>query len=62
MRLEGVYAKGDFMVHLAGLNDKKKWVKKVLEDLEEESANRPIGPTGPSSLSYRRAGAPWRRL
>eukprot|EP00252_Welwitschia_mirabilis_P023455 TRINITY_DN6624_c0_g2_i1.p1 TRINITY_DN6624_c0_g2~~TRINITY_DN6624_c0_g2_i1.p1 ORF type:complete len:357 (-),score=21.12 TRINITY_DN6624_c0_g2_i1:161-1231(-) len=32
----GVYAKGDFMIHLAGLNDKKKWVRKILRDLEEE--------------------------
>ncbi|KAH9324959.1 hypothetical protein KI387_005137 [Taxus chinensis] len=33
---QGVYAKGDFMVHLAGLNDKKKWVRKILHELEEE--------------------------
>uniref|UniRef100_A0A0D6QZR7 Uncharacterized protein n=1 Tax=Araucaria cunninghamii TaxID=56994 RepID=A0A0D6QZR7_ARACU len=32
----GVYAKGDFMVHLAGLNDKKKWVIKILREIEEE--------------------------
>jgi len=34
----GVYAKGDFMIHLAGLNDKKKWVKKILQELEEEKS------------------------
>ncbi|KAL2636278.1 hypothetical protein R1flu_007757 [Riccia fluitans] len=33
---QGVYAKGDFMVHLAGLNDKKRWVQKVLKDIDEE--------------------------
>ncbi|KAH9304864.1 hypothetical protein KI387_009268, partial [Taxus chinensis] len=33
---QGVYAKGDFMVHLAGLNDKRKWVRKILRELEEE--------------------------
>ena len=32
----GVYSKGDFMVHLAGLNDKKTWIKKILRDIEEE--------------------------
>ncbi|WOL05817.1 putative alpha-1,6-mannosyltransferase MNN10 [Canna indica] len=29
----GVYSDGDFMVHLAGLDDKKKWVAKMLEEL-----------------------------
>ncbi|KAI5074358.1 hypothetical protein GOP47_0010319 [Adiantum capillus-veneris] len=33
---QGVYSKGDFMVHLAGLNDKKKWIKKILQDIKEE--------------------------
>lgn len=28
----GVYARGDFMVHLAGLDDKKKWMQSVLKD------------------------------
>jgi mannan polymerase II complex MNN10 subunit len=32
----GVYAKGDFMVHLAGLNDKKKWVLSVLKDIKDD--------------------------
>ncbi|KAG6550630.1 hypothetical protein Mapa_007727 [Marchantia paleacea] len=35
---QGVYAKGDFMVHLAGLNDKKRWVQKVLQDIKEDRA------------------------
>ena len=35
----GVYSKGDFMVHLAGLNDKKTWIKKILRDIEEEENN-----------------------
>jgi hypothetical protein len=35
----GVYARGDFMVHLAGLNDKKKWAKKVLLDIEDMEAS-----------------------
>lgn len=33
---QGVYSKGDFMVHLAGLNDKKKWIKEILEDIEDQ--------------------------
>lgn len=33
---QGVYSKGDFMVHLAGLNDKKPWIEKILQDIEEE--------------------------
>lgn len=36
---QGVYARGDFMVHLAGLNDKKKWAKKVLLDIEDMEAS-----------------------
>jgi hypothetical protein len=32
----GVHARGDFMVHLAGLDDKKKWIKQVLQDLRGE--------------------------
>ena len=34
--MPGVYSKGDFMVHLAGLNDKKTWIKKILRDIQEE--------------------------
>eukprot|EP00252_Welwitschia_mirabilis_P023880 TRINITY_DN6877_c0_g2_i1.p1 TRINITY_DN6877_c0_g2~~TRINITY_DN6877_c0_g2_i1.p1 ORF type:complete len:359 (+),score=32.99 TRINITY_DN6877_c0_g2_i1:394-1470(+) len=34
----GVYAKGDFMIHFAGLNDKKKWIRKILKSLEEEKS------------------------
>ena len=37
--MPGVYSKGDFMVHLAGLNDKKTWIKKILRDIEEEENN-----------------------
>lgn len=31
---KGVYARGDFMVHLAGLNDKTKWMKNVLRETD----------------------------
>lgn len=30
--IAGVYARGDFMVHLAGLNDKSKWMRNVLRE------------------------------
>lgn len=29
----GVYSDGDFMVHLAGLDEKKKWIEVILEQL-----------------------------
>jgi hypothetical protein len=32
--MPGVYSKGDFMVHLAGLDDKKKLIEEVLHDIE----------------------------
>ncbi|MCO5559179.1 hypothetical protein L7F22_012773 [Adiantum nelumboides] len=35
---QGAYSRGDFMVHLAGLNNKKAWVQTFLADLEEEQA------------------------
>ncbi|KAH7425095.1 hypothetical protein KP509_11G039700 [Ceratopteris richardii] len=31
---QGAYSTGDFMVHLAGLNNKKAWVEKFLTELE----------------------------
>lgn len=31
---QGVYARGDFMVHLAGLNDKSKWMRNVLRETD----------------------------
>ncbi|XP_008794285.2 probable alpha-1,6-mannosyltransferase MNN10 [Phoenix dactylifera] len=31
----GAYSDGDFMVHLAGLDEKKKWVAKILRELRE---------------------------
>lgn len=34
--MPGVYSKGDFMVHLAGLDDKKKLIEEVLHDIKEE--------------------------
>ncbi|CAM6016362.1 unnamed protein product [Sphagnum balticum] len=39
---QGVYSKGDFMVHLAGLDDKKKLIEEVLRDIEggERSTRR----------------------
>jgi hypothetical protein len=33
----GVYARGDFMVHLAGLNDKSKWMRNVLHETDSWS-------------------------
>ncbi|CAL9752680.1 unnamed protein product [Musa acuminata subsp. burmannicoides] len=30
---QGVYSDGDFMVHLAGLDEKKKWIEVILEQL-----------------------------
>lgn len=33
---QGVYSKGDFMVHLAGLNDKKAWIQRILQELQED--------------------------
>lgn len=46
---QGVYSKGDFMVHLAGLNDKKRWIQKILKDIREEEISsenfvRKVGP------------------
>lgn len=32
--IAGVYARGDFMVHLAGLNDKSKWMRNVLRETD----------------------------
>ncbi|KAG0584839.1 hypothetical protein M758_3G242000 [Ceratodon purpureus] len=31
---QGVYARGDFMVHLAGLNDKSRWMRNVLRETD----------------------------
>lgn len=33
---KGAYSKGDFMVHLAGLDDKKGWVARIIQELEAE--------------------------
>ncbi|XP_078153624.1 putative alpha-1,6-mannosyltransferase MNN10 [Carex rostrata] len=30
---QGAYSDGDFMVHLAGLQNKKKWVSRIIEDM-----------------------------
>ncbi|KAI5059375.1 hypothetical protein GOP47_0025694 [Adiantum capillus-veneris] len=35
---QGAYSTGDFMVHLAGLNNKKAWVQRFLAELGEEEA------------------------
>lgn len=42
----GVYARGDFMVHLAGLDDKKKWMQSVLKDTSSliPDAQPPVRP------------------
>ncbi|GBG91593.1 hypothetical protein CBR_g52629 [Chara braunii] len=50
----GVFAQGDFMVHLAGLNNKKKYVHRVLKELE----NRGEGGGGSRAREMMR---PWRR-
>lgn len=33
---QGTYSKGDFMVHLAGLDNKKKWIQNFLDEIENE--------------------------
>ncbi|XP_020591221.1 uncharacterized protein LOC110032050 isoform X2 [Phalaenopsis equestris] len=32
----GVYSRGDFMVHLAGLDDKKEWAARIVQEVESE--------------------------
>lgn len=32
---KGAYSYGDFMVHLAGLDEKKKWAAKILEEIDK---------------------------
>lgn len=32
----GTYSRGDFMVHLAGLDDKKEWAARIIQQLEDE--------------------------
>ncbi|KAI0513939.1 hypothetical protein KFK09_009971 [Dendrobium nobile] len=32
----GVYSRGDFMVHLAGLDDKKEWADRIIQELEAQ--------------------------
>lgn len=49
--IAGVYARGDFMVHLAGLNDKSKWMKNVLRETNSskhhiDSIDRDYSTTG----------------
>ncbi|ERM94936.1 uncharacterized alpha-1,2-galactosyltransferase C1289.13c isoform X1 [Amborella trichopoda] len=34
---QGSYSEGDFMVHLAGLDDKKRWARKVLREIQMSS-------------------------
>lgn len=34
---QGTYSKGDFMVHLAGLDNKKKWIQKILDEIENDN-------------------------
>jgi mannan polymerase II complex MNN10 subunit len=31
--ITGAYSEGDFMVHLAGIKNKKKWVSKIIQDM-----------------------------
>lgn len=53
---EGVYAKGDFMVHLAGLNDKKKWVELVLQDIKDDGMTERIPAEKIDQMSSRKSG------
>ncbi|XP_072960270.1 uncharacterized alpha-1,2-galactosyltransferase C1289.13c-like [Typha angustifolia] len=39
---KGAYSDGDFMVHLAGLDDKKRWIANILQDLVEKSVGHAI--------------------
>ncbi|CAM6096459.1 unnamed protein product [Calypogeia fissa] len=55
---EGVYAKGDFMVHLAGLNDKKKWVQRVLKDMKEDGVTGRINAEKADQISPSRRSGP----
>ncbi|KAK8935763.1 hypothetical protein KSP39_PZI013287 [Platanthera zijinensis] len=32
----GTYSRGDFMVHLAGIDDKKEWAARIIQELEYE--------------------------
>ena len=32
----GAYSKGDFMVHLAGFDNKREWAAKILQELKAE--------------------------
>ncbi|KAH9568737.1 hypothetical protein CY35_03G093000 [Sphagnum magellanicum] len=55
---QGVYARGDFMVHLAGLNNKKKWIKKVLQDLREAPFDARLQDKGGASTRSRKGNLP----
>lgn len=34
--LAGAYSYGDFMVHLAGLDEKTRWAAEILRELKED--------------------------
>ncbi|KAJ7562054.1 hypothetical protein O6H91_03G053400 [Diphasiastrum complanatum] len=33
---QGSYSRGDFMVHLAGIDNKRKWIERILEDIDAD--------------------------
>jgi len=58
----GVHARGDFMVHLAGLDDKKKWIKQVLQDLRGEKFDeRTTQEKGTALTLSRKESLPFRQ-
>jgi hypothetical protein len=58
----GVHARGDFMVHLAGLDDKKKWIRQVLQDLRGEKFDeRTTQEKGTTLTMSRKESLPFRQ-
>jgi hypothetical protein len=58
----GVHAKGDFMVHLVGLDDKKKWIRQVLQDLRGEKFDeRTTQEKGTTLTMSRKESLPFRQ-
>ncbi|CAK9869154.1 unnamed protein product [Sphagnum jensenii] len=59
---QGVHARGDFMVHLAGLDDKKKWIRQVLQDLRGEKFDeRTTQEKGTALTMSRKESLPFRQ-
>jgi hypothetical protein len=58
----GVHARGDFMVHLAGLDDNKKWIRQVLQDLRGEKFDeRTTQEKGTALTMSRKKSLPFRQ-